>query len=335
MHFSEMIGNPFIAAVSGGQLAVIDYLLSEAEIQKKGSSRSFWSRMMHCAVTMGRRPIVDYLFASPWAPDLESDFPTHRDSFYRMIPDCCEGIPDPEVLGLLLSIWEKSAVIRSLDECHTKEFLQRQLYLNVNAGMHKTVTYLLDIGQGLGLGADYDIPELKFESYGCPIPVTTYARPLEILLNRLEYYSISCNGQRCNGLPYHCLDIEPVVRVLLEHGATPRNFEVVERAACLGRIGTMRALIEHGATVTVPSDYTRCMHAVPLAHAVMLEHTAMIELLLENGASFEQMHTITHIKFLSQQQPHRNALSDLIQAAKEEGLESMLTLMKEHGVDIN
>jgi hypothetical protein len=74
----------------------------------------------------------------------------------------------------------------------------------------------------------------------------------------------------------------------------------------------------------------------PLAYAIMLENTAMLQLLLENGASFQQLAIIKSCSILGlTERASENALVELVEAAKEEGLESMLALMKEHGVDVD
>jgi hypothetical protein len=331
-----IIGSPFIAAVSGGQLPVIDYLLMEVEKRVTGNARTYWVKMMNCAISLGQRPVVDHLLESPWAPDFELGLT----EFHPIMPECCEGIPDPEILKLLIDITERSPPSHNIIDTG---YIERLLYRNIWSGMHETVSCLLDIGRRrhiLWIGADIPITDLRSEeSVNFSIDPTLEGwsvKPLDVAFNRIGVFTY-CT--RCNGLPYHGLDMEPVVRVLLEHGATPDGFEKVKRAARLGRVGTVRALIEHGAPVNVLPNYTNAWHnnhlTLPLAYAVMLEHMTMVHLLLANGTSFQQLAAITNSQFISRQQPTRNALSDLVQAAKEEGLASMLMLMKNHGVDID
>jgi hypothetical protein len=99
---------------------------------------------------------------------------------------------------------------------------------------------------------------------------------------------------------------EGVVRLLLRHYA-PITDPMIGEAAKKGRLGTVRALLEHGADIKLAIP-------PPIVSAVELEHKELFLLLLEHGADLELTGPIAMKK------------------AREAGLESMLELLEQYGV---
>lgn len=101
---------------------------------------------------------------------------------------------------------------------------------------------------------------------------------------------------------------EKVVRLLLRHGAKVSARDV-NTAARRGDMDILKALFEHGADV----DDELKSHLQPaVSHALLLEHPKMFHYLMERGAEIGE---------------------GTVDELTEEGLESMLTLLEEHGVD--
>ncbi|KAF2679461.1 ankyrin [Lentithecium fluviatile CBS 122367] len=103
-----------------------------------------------------------------------------------------------------------------------------------------------------------------------------------------------------------------VVKLLLQKNALV-TAEEIGLAAKRGQLGMVKMLIEHGAKVDVKSDAADR----PILSALQLEHQEMFHLLVKNGVRLP-------IK-------EREAA---IRRAKEEGLESMVTLLEEYELDL-
>jgi hypothetical protein len=99
-----------------------------------------------------------------------------------------------------------------------------------------------------------------------------------------------------------------IVRMLLAHGA--EHGDALSRAAAKGYGDVVEELLNHGAEV-------RDRSASLLVSAVEHEHTAMFRLLVERGCEVRDADTA----------------AKCVEVAKEQGLESMLQLLKEFGVE--
>lgn len=111
-----------------------------------------------------------------------------------------------------------------------------------------------------------------------------------------------------------------VVRLLLRHNARITGLEI-RAAAAKGRLSTVRILLEHGADANgIP--YVRNFNIIsgkrphPIVSAIRLEHDDMFRLLVKHDAD------------LTQNGP------EAVRVAREGGLDSMLQLLKEHGVSL-
>jgi ankyrin repeat protein len=102
---------------------------------------------------------------------------------------------------------------------------------------------------------------------------------------------------------------EGVVRLLLDNGAELQDIDLAE-AAKRGHLNVMKALMEYGADPNKGDP-------LPIVSAVSRERVDMFQMLLDHGASLDG-------------ENGRKAA----QKAREEGLDSMLELLKEHGVDV-
>ncbi|KAF2269184.1 ankyrin [Lojkania enalia] len=96
-----------------------------------------------------------------------------------------------------------------------------------------------------------------------------------------------------------------IINVLLEHGA--ETIGAIAKGAAGGYMDIVQLLVEYGADVN--KDY-------PIVFAVGLEHTKMFRYLVEHGA------------VLSDKARHA-----CIEQSRSQGLESMMELLKNHGVD--
>jgi ankyrin repeat protein len=102
---------------------------------------------------------------------------------------------------------------------------------------------------------------------------------------------------------------EPIVRILLEHGAELKD-DALAIAAKRGHMNVVKVLVELGADVNQGKPRA-------IVSAISLERKDMFYGLLELGATLDG-------------ESGREAL----EKAREEGLTSMLALVGEHGVDI-
>lgn len=111
---------------------------------------------------------------------------------------------------------------------------------------------------------------------------------------------------------------DAVVRLLLHNNAMITGYEI-EYAARKGRMSTVRILLGHGANANgrwaSPSrNSDKPRDGAPIVSAVRLEHEEMFRLLARHGADLES---------------HDHVAT---QVAQEDGLESMLNLLKEYRV---
>ncbi|KAF2676285.1 ankyrin [Lentithecium fluviatile CBS 122367] len=102
---------------------------------------------------------------------------------------------------------------------------------------------------------------------------------------------------------------EGIVRLLLEHGAKIHDITLAA-AAKGGHLNVVRALLEYGADPNQGEP-------LPIISAISRERKDMFQELLGYGASLAGQNGVEAVK-----------------KAREEGLESMLALLEEHGVDI-
>jgi hypothetical protein len=101
-----------------------------------------------------------------------------------------------------------------------------------------------------------------------------------------------------------------LVQKLLEHGA--ETTDGLARAAAGGYMDIVQLLLEHGADPNAHNG-----EVAPIVGALEMEHTAMFRLLLEHGAVVASPETA----------------HECVRRVKEAGLESMLELLRESGVD--
>jgi ankyrin repeat protein len=107
-----------------------------------------------------------------------------------------------------------------------------------------------------------------------------------------------------------------LVQRLLELGISPVG--ALSRAAAGGYLDVVRLLLDAGVDANETPETPSMGVKSPLANAIWKEHTAMFDLLLDRGADLHA----------------EGVAEECVQRAKEDGLESMLLLLKEHGVDI-
>jgi hypothetical protein len=113
---------------------------------------------------------------------------------------------------------------------------------------------------------------------------------------------------------------ESVVRLLLQHDARITGLEI-GAAAARGRLTIVRILLEHGANADGVPNF-RCGSTImapwppPIVSAVRLEQKEMFRLLVEHGADLGEKGV------------------EAVKVAREEGLESMLEMLKEYNVNI-
>jgi hypothetical protein len=111
------------------------------------------------------------------------------------------------------------------------------------------------------------------------------------------------------------------VRLLLTYGASPEG--ALAQAAHRGYLGIVELLLDHGASpdgvIELNEHKVKTGELIPLVAALELEHVRMFHLLLERGASFID----------------QEAGLKCAKVAKENGLDSMLDLLKENGVDVD
>ena len=168
-------------------------------------------------------------------------------------------------------------------------------------------------------------------------------------------YEVSCNWR--NEAVKHAIDrgYVPIVELLLDDGADPN--QALASAARYGQKKALEMLLDRGVNISdavvevginesrtvVPTkllanvergpylDVVRLLLDAgvdvnesigkdsPLAGAIATEHTALFEFLLERGADLHSPGTA----------------EECVRRAKKDGLESMLLLLEEHGVDVN
>ncbi|KAF2690453.1 ankyrin [Lentithecium fluviatile CBS 122367] len=116
--------------------------------------------------------------------------------------------------------------------------------------------------------------------------------------------------------PAYGSGFDAILRLLLQKGAKPKGDEI-GRAAEKGRLGSVRILAEHGMDVKCGAATPGYRSLpTPIVSAVRLEHTKLFCLLMKHGAVLAGEVGVAATKL-----------------AKEEGLESMLALLEEHGVN--
>lgn len=101
------------------------------------------------------------------------------------------------------------------------------------------------------------------------------------------------------------------VKAMLKAGRETAN--AMAKAAANGYWDIVQLLLDAGTDVNASTGKDS-----PLAHAISREHTAMFKLLLERGADLEL----------------KGTAQECVRCAKKDGLDSMLALLEESGVDI-
>jgi ankyrin repeat protein len=118
-----------------------------------------------------------------------------------------------------------------------------------------------------------------------------------------------------------------IVQKLLEYDASTEGS--IATAAAGGYRDSVSLLLHHGAYpnerfVQVQKRNVAALEVIPLVCAVDLEHVAMFHLLLEHGADLFDEGCNSEV-----------AWKECARVAREAGLESMLVLLKENGINVD
>jgi ankyrin repeat protein len=285
---------PHIAACKGGHVAIIELLLEQTE--HHGENMTYmWKSLLRAASRAGSVEVVKYLLANADKSTRNYGLSALGHSRdHSRFESYLESLETPNVEVFDMMIRYKDTAVADQLRRHKERFPTEKRY----TAMMET-----------------QLPPLTEEELN-PLLHTAAENRWESMVSRLldigtppdgvKRWTVTplmgACGARGNPGP------DEVVRLLLQHGARISGGEVSE-AAIRGRRETVRILLENGADSnhgTVP----------PIVSAVKLEHKEMFHLLLKHGAELG------------------DAGQEAVKVAREEGLDSMLALLEEHGVDM-
>jgi hypothetical protein len=290
------LGQPSAVAAISENIAMIDLLMQQAKLLGQGPG-VMWYVQFQTASRVGSVKVVEHLLASEHNPGFAHTRDSDRfDKFQKAV-----STPNVELFEMLLR-HKETTLVNSL-----KEFTKRSAWLGVRLAplFEAQLAPLTEAELALLL---YKAAENGWENMvdhllklGAPTCGNAYAH------GRLDEMPLfwtcktglfGCGSKGCEG----------VARLLLQHGATITGVEM-EVAAKRGSIETVRILLEHGADSNIGE-------VPPIVSAVKLEHKRMFHLLLEYGAELGEAGLMA------------------VKEARKAGLDSMLTLLEQHGVNI-
>jgi ankyrin repeat protein len=286
---------PYISAAQAGHHEILDLLFG----QKESFFHLRRQRAFTAAAESGRAQTVKYILKAPWIPWSLED-PKTRDS-QALKEGLCT--PDMDTFNIILEARQNTPQKGPLDEYE----LHRLLLNAVRKGWTFMARHLL------WLGAPIDVPLYErdkgdFVLYACK---GGFGDTVRLLLD---------HGAHATGgalrMAADC-GYSDIVRMLLEHGVKAEG--LVAAAARKGHLPTVQTLTEHGQNLDegLGPETVWGFEPPAIVWAVELEHERMFRYLVTQGARIDT----------------DESGGEAVRRAKNAGLESMLTLLEEYGVD--
>ncbi|KAF2001460.1 ankyrin [Amniculicola lignicola CBS 123094] len=304
---SDGFPSPYQAAIYGNHPEMLDLLFrgSSHERSKKYFRRLALIKSAH----LGHGDMVELILQAKWVPwDFEQGCRRGTDAYAWKL---ALNTPDVKTLNILMSFpesepYRKTGSLRTLRYKHLDEAVKHNWLAMARHLLESGIT-----ANGL--------PKTKKTKAVEPQMLPLYQACFK---GNTEMVKLLCDhGARPRELHLVAAASKGhlgVTRILVDLGIEARG--IVARAASSGCVEVVKLLIDRGAEInnSYPGLHMKTFLPVypALIGAIVLEHTAMFRLLIERGAELTPQIACEA-------------------GANAAGLESMLDLLKEYGVDIN
>lgn len=271
--------------------------------------------LLAAAAVVGRLPAAQFIHdfgisESPW------NFKDRRERYpSRLTMNDALFTPSKDVWDYIIELRERYGLRNDLDQGHKTAILSRCV---AEGGDATLVEHLLDLGASADTGGCW-APFFQHQSSDNAVLNACVNGDEDIVRVFLARNADTDSAVAVAAARGH-LDI---VRLLLDHGASP--FGAILRAAKGGYMGIVRMLLDAGVDAEEADirlrlnpglDRKHDISGMPIVSAIEMEHTEMAVLLRASGVNVSG-----------------DVARECVKIARKEGLESMLDLLREWGID--